>query len=142
MAGFAEVEVAATVAICRFAGEKRRDVAEIAVAIFSYFVGFAQAMTHWALSLCARKRPALTAINNHIVSRATGKAKRSTKLQLFALRTFLISCHGRCTPSINNLKGVLIHKDQGVTFTAFVTFLELFSVSILRRYEEANLVMF
>lgn len=78
MAGFAEVEVAATVAIGSFAGEESRHIAEVTVAIFSYFVGFAKAMAHRTLSLRARKRPTLTTINNHIIPRATGKAKRST----------------------------------------------------------------
>ena len=41
MAGFTEVEVTATVSICRFAGEKCRDIAEVTVAVLSYFVRFA-----------------------------------------------------------------------------------------------------
>lgn len=67
MAGFAEVEVAATVTIGRFACEKCRNVAEVAVAILSYIFGFAQAMAHRALSLCARKRPALATIYHKVI---------------------------------------------------------------------------
>ena len=68
MAKFAEVEVAAAVAIGCFACKKGRNVAEVTVAVFAYSVGFAQTMAHWTLSLCAWKRPALATIYHNIVS--------------------------------------------------------------------------